>query len=188
MKLFLSFFLTINIFITFLTPAYGVCSSRILSKVCDACADTAISNLKIDSLCPKCPELNCPSISQACIRLDSFTPFLKSGYTITKNTDAGVSDLQFNLVISKNQENPNLFSYDVRTPNLKLLIDGAFGFLVYDLINFNLPVQTEGNVLSYNCIGSIDNTSTLNGVCSTIANNEEGKPKPYSFLFTGFPR
>ena len=188
MKLFLSFFLTVNIFTSLLTPVYGACSSRTLSKVCDACADTAINNLKIDSLCPKCPELNCPSVSQACIRLDSFAPFLKSGYTITKSTDEGIPELQFNLVISKSEEIPNLFSYDVRTPNLKLLVDGAFGFLVYDLINFNLPIRIEDIVLSYNCIGSIDNTSTLKGVCSTITNDKEGKPKPYSFLFTGFPR
>ena len=188
-KLFLYFFLTVNLFLFGLCNfAYAACSSRTLRQVCDACANTALNKLQADSLCPKCPEVNCPSVSKACIQLDSFTPFLKTGYTITKSSSDGVPEMQFNLVISKGEENPNLFSYDVRSPNLKLLVNSAFGFLLYDLVNFNLPVQIGDTVLSYNCIGSIDNTSTLKGVCSTIAKDEEGKPKPYSFLFTGFPK
>ena len=165
--------------------ASAYCSPRTLKQVCTACRDTALSELKTDSICPSCPETNCPAISQACIQLDSFEAFLKRNYTISANL--GGTNLVFKLNFLKNEQTPGTFYYDIRSSGYRLLIDNALGFLFYDIINFNLPVPFGEGLLSYNCIGAIDNTSLLKGVCSTVAQDEEGKPKSYGFQFTAIP-
>lgn len=165
--------------------AYAHCTPRTLKQVCTACRDTALSSLNTDSLCPACPEVNCPAISQACIQVDSFEPFLKKNYTIS--TNIGGADLVFKLNFLKNEESPGTFYYDVRSSNYRSLINNALGFLFYDIVNFNLPIPLGNKLFSYNCIGAIDNTSILKGVCSTVAQDEDGKSSTYGFQFTAIP-
>lgn len=94
---------------------------------------------------------------------------------------------EFKLTISKSQSFPGVFLYDVLYKNLEVALKDSVGFLLYDIISFNLPVKIEENVISYNCLGIIDDHSFLNGICSTIAPNELGESKSYSWSFTGIP-
>ena len=171
----------------FKSASYAKCSINTLRNVCEVCEERALSNLSTDSICPKCSEVNCPSASLACIKLDSFEPFLKSNYTLSTNLPEGITNISFKLNIIKNDQIKGVFKYDVREQNFRTVIEENTGFLFYDLVNFNLPVQTGEELYSYSCIGSIDNTSAINGICSTIAPNEERKPASYSFKFTALP-
>ena len=167
--------------------SFAKCSIQTLRNVCEVCEERALSNLSTDSICPKCPEVNCPTASLACIQLDSFEPFLKSNYTLSTNLPEGTTDISFKLNILKNDQVKGAFKYDIRNKNFRTVIEENTGFIFYDLINFNLPVQIGEELYSYSCIGSIDNTSAINGICSTIAPDEEKKPASYSFGFTALP-
>lgn len=180
--------LTLFIFLAIALPkAIAKCAISTLLRMCDVCEERAISKLNIDSLCPKqeCPEVNCPTASLACIRIDSFEPFLKQNYTISAKL--GEMDLVMKFNLTKNEQAPNTFHYDIRQANYRLLIDKAVGFLVYDIVNFNLPLQYGESILSYSCVGSIDNSSIIKGLCSTIAPDENKKPNSYGFEFTAIP-
>lgn len=166
--------------------AQAKCSSNILRNVCNLCEDRALSKLNIDSVCPPCEVVNCPQPSLACIRPDSFEKFLDSNYTL-----AGIvteeNETIYRLNIRKEKELPGTFTYDVRLANFRPIVRDSVGFLLYDVINFNLPVVYNEEILSYNCIGVINNTSAFKGFCSTIAPDEEGNPKPYGFEFNALP-
>jgi len=179
--------LTVTILLTSQTSVSSRCSINTLRNVCEICEERALSNLSTDSVCPACPEINCPTASLACIKLDSFEPFLKPNYTLSTNLPEGISDISFMLNISKNNQTKGAFQYDVRGQNFRTVIQENTGFIFYDLVNFNLPVQIGEELYSYNCIGSIDTTSAINGICSTIARNEEREPASYSFQFTALP-
>lgn len=178
--------LTLFVFLLAVPGANAKCAISTLLRMCDACEERAISRLNIDSICPKQePEVTCPTASLACIRTDSFEPFLKQNYTISAKL--GDVDLVMKFNLTKNEQAPNSFYYDIRHANYRLLIDKAVGFLIYDIVNFNLPIQYGENILSYSCVGSIDNSSVIKGLCSTIAPDENKKPNSYGFEFTAIP-
>ncbi len=179
------FLLILSVFVQ--TTAFARCSIKTLRNVCEVCEERALTKLDTDSVCPTCPEVNCPTASLACIKLDSFEPFLKSNYTLSTNLPEGDSDISFKLNISKNNQIKGLFKYDVRAQNFRTVIEENTGFLFYDLVNFNLPITLGGKLFSYNCIGSIENTSVITGICCTIPPDEGNKPKSYSFQFTAVP-
>ncbi|OGI18511.1 MAG: hypothetical protein A3B68_07135 [Candidatus Melainabacteria bacterium RIFCSPHIGHO2_02_FULL_34_12] len=186
MKKLFCFYISIFISLVFPLSVNARCSIEALKNVCNICAERAESKLTTDSTCPVCPEINCPSPSLACIKLDSFQPFLKSSYTITSN-DQNLNFL-FKLNIVKNDNNKNLFLYDVRYRNFRTITQNNFGYLLYDIVNFNLPIEYDDYLYSYNCTGAIDNTSVIKGTCSTIANdNAETGIQTYSWQFTAIP-
>ena len=168
---------------------HAACSIRTLKNVCDICEERGLkkSNLGTDSLPAECPKVNCPEPSLACIKVDSFEPFLKSSYTLTAMVYSNEDDILFKLNTSKDPSSPQQFSYDVRYQNFRTVIQNSTGFIMYDVVNFNLPLYNGESVLSYNCIGGIDNSSTIKGICSTIANNESGNPQSYGFQFVATP-
>lgn len=177
--------------VTFPISTLAACQIRTLKQVCDLCEERAInkltSKLETDSIQTQPQEINCPATSLACIQSDSFKDLLKTNYTLTAKIFEGEEDTLFKLEITKDQNISSKFKYNVRYRNFRLVIQDSPGFLVYDIVNFNLPVTIGDKLFSYNCIGSIDNTSTLKGVCSTVAPDENGIVKPYSFSFNGIP-
>lgn len=188
MARFLTFLVSTLFLISFVySKSYAACSIKTLKQVCDVCEERAINKLDIDSVCPPqtCPEINCPAISKSCIQVDSFTHFLKPSYTIS--TKLGESDFLFRINFSKNEDKTGVLQYDVRASNFRMLIDNAIGFLIYDIVNFNLPVIFGEALLSYNCIGVIDSESVIRGNCSTLSNNGEEKPVTYRWNFTAIP-
>lgn len=180
--LFLSTFCNFNI------PSYAEdkCSTRILKKVCDLCEERALNKLSTDSQSPISGQVNCPTTSLACLQSDSYFPLLRENYTIsimTKNE----ADYLYKLNISKDISTPQYFNYKVRYANFQTALENATGYLSYNLVNFNLPLQFDSNVYSYNCIGLINNVSIISGTCTTIAENESGELKPYSSDFIAIP-
>ena len=171
------------------SSAIARCSIDTLRNVCNICEERALSKteLKTDSACPACPEVNCPQVSQACIQVDSFTNFLASSYTVNAMIWDGEPDVTYKLNVSKNSEVIGSFKYDLRYNNFRTAVADSTGFIFYDIVNFNLPLDILGQTYSYNCIGTIDNTSQIKGLCSTIADDGEGKTTSYSFLFTAIP-
>lgn len=168
-------------------PSYASpgCSTRILKKICDVCEERALSKLNTDSVCPVCPEVNCPQVSYACIKTDTFVPLLKESYTLSATLDN--DGLLLKLNFKKNEDSPTTLKYDVRSQNFRTLVSNAIAFIFYDLINFNVPLQLKDSLFSYNCLGVINNTSTISGLCSTLANDENNQPKYYGFQFTAIP-
>ena len=170
------------------TSANARCSIDTLKNVCTICEERALNSLSLDSACPVCPEVTCPKASQACIRLNSFEPFLSSNYTLTGMIWQDVQDdVLFKLNIAKNENTSSTFNYEVRYDNFRIALQNGMGLLLYDIVSFSLPVSYGEGLLSYNCIGAIDNTSIFQGVCSTIANDGAGNPRPYSWTFTAIP-
>lgn len=172
------------------TSVYAACSTKTLRNVCNICEERALSNLDTDSVCPKtiCPEVSCPSISKACVRTDSFQHLLLPNYTLTAMLlSQDTNDLTYKLSISKDANISGIFNYDVRYLNFRTALENSVGFILYDVVNFNLPITQKDKVLSYNCIGGIDNISNINGICSTIAPNEAGNAQLYNFKFTAIP-
>ncbi len=172
---------------SFYMNSFARCSIDTLRNVCNVCEERAISKLDTDSVCPTCPEVNNTQVSQACIMLDSFSNFLSSNYIINAMVWSGEPDVIYKLSIAKNNDFTGNFTYDLRYADFRTAITGSTGFIFYDIVNFNLPLELEDKVYSYNCIGGIDNTSSLKGVCSTIAKDDYGLSTTYSFLFTGTP-
>ena len=168
--------------------AKSKCQIRTLKQVCDVCEERALNKLSTGSVCPQCPEVNCPAVSQACIRTDSFKPFLKSSYTLTAMIWEGHPDMVFKLNIIEGHS-PGTFLYDVRYRNFHIAISDNLGFLIYDVVNFTLPLSSgENNIVSYSCVGTIDNTSVLIGLCSSITRDSSDiNLKSYSFPFTAVP-
>lgn len=78
------------------------------------------------------------------------------------------------------------FVLKLNAPKYQKIVQNLIA-LIHDIISFNLPVKIEENVISYNCLGIIDDYSFLNGICSTIAPNELGESKSYSWSFTAIP-
>lgn len=186
MKLVLSIIILV---LTFIFPyiASSHCSIRTLKNVCEICEEHALEKLQADSIKTQCPEITCPEPSLACVRTDSFDPFLRSSYTLTAMVWQDLPDVIFKLSISKNNIVPNTFNYDVRYENFRMALKDSIGFLVYDIVNFNLPLNDGEKTYSYNCIGNIDNNSFLKGVCSTVISDEEGNGKTYGWSFTAAP-
>ncbi len=190
MKRFLPYLILIIILLTtesLYMSSFARCSIDTLKNVCDVCEERALSKLNTDSICPACPEVNCPQPSQACIKLNSFENFLSSNYTLNAMIWSGQPDEIYKLSISKSTDFNGAFNYDVRYKNFRTAAAGNTGFLLYDIVNFNLPLQLGDKLYSYNCIGGIDNTSSLKGVCSTIAQDDFGTVNVYSFPFTALP-
>ena len=163
------------------------CSIRTLKNVCNICEERALEKLSIDSACPVCPEVNCPAQSHACIQQNSFEPFLKQNYTLIAMIWQDQDDVLFKLNITKNTLDPRVFNYEVRYRNMHPVIRNSRGFLTYDIVNFNLPMEIGERFYSFNCNGGIDLNSTLNGSCSTIAPDNKGTPTLYSFEFVALP-
>ncbi|MBI3590779.1 MAG: hypothetical protein HY094_05300 [Candidatus Melainabacteria bacterium] len=188
-KLIAFLFLALSAVFTTVRGASATCSIRTLKNVCDVCEERGLkkSGLSTDSLPAEYPKVNCPEASLACIRTDSFGPFLKSSYTLTAMIDSNGDDVLFKLNTLKDPSSPQKFSYDVRSQNFRTVIQNGSGFIIYDVVNFNLPVYNGENILSYNCIGGIDNSSVIKGLCSTIANNGNGSLQLYGFQFTAIP-
>ena len=155
--------------------AKGNCSIRTLRNVCEICEERAVSK-----------EVSCPQASLACIQADSFHPFLKANYTLSGML--GEEEAIFKLNITRDLEFPIRFNYEVRYQNFRTALQNGRGFLIYDIVNFNLPVVVDQNLYSYNCIGVIDNTSNINGVCSTLAPGTGiDDLELYSWGFTALP-
>ena len=82
MKSVLTIILLVLAFI-FPYSASSHCSIRTLKNVCDICEERAIEKLQTDSIPAQCPEVMCPETSLACVKPDSFNPFLRTSYTLT---------------------------------------------------------------------------------------------------------
>ena len=177
--------ITLFLSLTTVNSSIAKCSINTLRKVCDVCEEKAVSKLKTDSACPTCAK--CPSPSVTCIKLNSFSPFLKNSYSLALKTRDGEIEINFNLIIRKEESEPTSFSYDIRDRSYNPLVYESTGFLFYDLVNFNLPLSDGEKLYSYNCLGAIDNTSEIKGVCTTIANNESGEASAFGYLFSGVP-
>ena len=178
------FFIITNLIFSY--NANAACSTRTLKRVCDVCEERALKKLDTDSVCPSCPEVSCPA-NNSCIRLDSFDSLLRPVYAVTSASNDGGSKFLFWLNIQKNNESPSSFNYEIWSSDNNLLLKDTIGFLLYDVISFNVPVPSGASVLSYSCTGGIDSNSVLKGLCSTIAPDESGNPKSYSWDFTGLP-
>ena len=173
-------------------PANSACSVRTLKNVCDVCADRAVSKLNTnalstDSVSPNSQQVNCPSVSQACIQHDSFHAFLRQSYTLSAMVWEDQPDVLFRLNITRNENFPDTFTYDVRYKDFTLGVKDSTGYIIYDIVNFNLPFQVDDKFYSLNCIGGIDNTSVITGVCSTIDLDETNVTNVYRFPFTALP-
>ena len=179
-------FLIILVVVSNFSPALATCSIRTLKNVCTVCEEKAVNKLNTDSACPVCPEVNCPAASLACIQTDSFAPLLKQSYTLT-GTVENEQNVVFKLNISKNETSPSSFFYDVRYRNFQIAIKDSIGFLIYDVVNFNLPYEVGNQMYSFNCIGGIDTSSVLRGNCSTIYKDSTGTAQSYSFPFIATP-
>ncbi|MBI1858062.1 MAG: hypothetical protein HYR97_02990 [Candidatus Melainabacteria bacterium] len=166
--------------------ALAACSIRTLKNLCTTCEERALEKLEIDSVCPSCPEVNCPTASLACIRTDSFNPLLKQRYTFV-GTVEGSQDVIFKLNISKNDDYTGAFSYEVRYKNFQIVAKNNVGFLIYDVVNFNLPYEIDKQLYSFNCIGGIDTNSIFQGGCSTIYKDSAGIVQSYGFPFIATP-
>lgn len=169
------------------SSALARCSIDTLRNVCSVCEERALDKLSTDSVCPICPEVNCPQVSHACIKPNSFENFLNSSYTLNAMIWDGEPDMVFKLNISKEDDFTGTFKYDVRYRNFRTAVTGSIGFLLYDVVNFNLPLELGDKVHSYSCIGGIDNSSVIKGLCSTIAQDDTGTTKSYRFSFTALP-
>ena len=171
---------------TISSPAFATCSIRTLKNVSTVCGENAVTKLSTDSTCPVCPEINCPTASLACIMTDSFNPLLKPSYTITGTVEDGQSVI-FKLNISKNNDYTGSFFYDVRYRNFQIALKDNIGFLIYDVVNFNLPYEVGEQIYSFSCIGGIDTSSVLRGSCSTIYKDSAGITQSYSFPYIATP-
>ncbi len=180
--------LFLSVFYNFNIPSYAEdkCSTRILKKVCDMCEERALNKLSTDSQSPVAGQVNCPTTSLACLQSDSYFPLLRENYTISIMTN-NKPDLLYKLNISKDINTPQYFNYKVRYANFQTALENATGYLSYNLVNFNLPLQFDSNIYSYNCIGLINNVSIISGTCTTIAENESGELHPYSSTFIAIP-
>ncbi len=182
--------LTLLVILSFILPdaAHSNCSIRTLKNVCDICEERALEKLGTDSASNgQCPEIKCPEPSLACVRLDSFKPFLKGSYTLVAMVWQDLPDVVFKIDISERAPTPNTFFYDVRNQNFKMALKDSVGFILYDVVNFNLPFGSGEKTYSYNCIGSINNDSAIEGVCSTVATDEEGNSLTYGWPFIAHP-
>ena len=167
--------------------SFARCSVDTLRNVCNICEERALSKLNTDSICPACPEVNCPQSSLACIKPNSFVNFLSSNYTLNAMIWSGQPDLIFKLAISKDNDFTGTFKYDVRYRNFRTAVSDGTGFLFYDVVNFNLPLEIDDKFYSYNCIGGVDNSSSLKGSCSTITKDDSGTVQLYGFSFIATP-
>lgn len=183
--------LLLSIFCNFNVSSYAEdkCSTRVLKKVCDMCEERALNKLSTDSQSSP-PEVsgqvNCPTTSLACLQSDSYFPLLRENYTVSIMT-TNESDLLYKLNISKDINTPQYFNYKVRYANFQTTLEKATGYLSYNLVNFNLPLQFNSNIYSYNCIGLINNVSIISGTCTTIAENDSGELQPYGSTFIAIP-
>lgn len=172
---------------TFILPtvANAACSTRVLKRVCDVCEERALSKLNTDSICPPCEPVNSPSTSLSCITLNSFEEYLKSTYAIS-STQREIL-LNFTASFVKNPGTPGIFKYNIWDANNKLTVSNNSAFLLYDVVNFSLPIISGNVIFSYDCTGGIDNNSVIKGVCSTIAQDENGTPSSFGFPFIAVP-
>ena len=172
---------------TFILPTVtnAACSTRVLKRVCDVCSERALSKLDTDSICPPCKTVNPSSTSLSCITLSSFEKYLKSTYLISSTKRE--TPLNFTASFIKNPGTPGIFKYNIWDANNKLTVSNNSAFLLYDVVNFSLPIISGNVIFSYNCTGGIDNNSVIKGVCSTIAQDEDGTPSPFGFPFVAVP-
>ena len=186
MKSVLTIILLVLAFI-FPYSASSHCSIRTLKNVCDICEERAIEKLQADSVPAQCPEVMCPEPSLACVKPNSFEPFLRTNYTLIAMIWQDLPDVIFKLNISRNNLTSNSFNYDVRYENFRMALKESTGFLFYDIVNFNLPFNDGDKTYLYNCIGSINRSSILEGVCSTVTIDDQGNGKTYGWSFTAVP-
>ena len=167
------------------SPTLAKCSIRALQNACMICEERAKSDLDLDSICP---EVNCPSPSEACIKPSSFEPFLKKSYSLTLDLTGIENSYTSTIYITKNLEFPNIFSYSVRDTFFRPLIEDGTGFVFYDTVNFTLPLVVNRYLLSFNCFGIIDSKSLIKGYCSTVTYDEITRDrKMLGGLFTASP-
>ncbi len=178
----------VSIISFFSIPANAGCSTRTLKQVCDICEEKAQSKLHIDTSCPVCEKVNCPTASLACIRLDSFEALLRTKYTLTAKLLGDGNDLIFRINTAQSQDSPNTFSYETREQNYHLINNDGIGFIFYDVLTFTLPVYAGAQLLSYSCTGIIDTVSVIQGYCSTVASSgNNDAQKTYGGTFIAIP-
>lgn len=151
-----------------------------INSVCPVCP--------VQQNCPACPSTTCPTSNlcppqNICADPNGFQQYLASSYRATVNVTQGQTE-SFQISIF-GKDSSGVFQYDaLDLINLKS-VHSAFGSILYNLVEFNLPV-INGSLVSAHCIGIIDITSKIQGGCNGIY-SVNGNYQYFGGLFSAFP-